>query len=158
MADYLREELGKLLDQYDEKRRATAAREQKVRDDDARFVENFAELRKSVVRPAFEAAAAMLAEHGHQVSIAEQEFAVDAASKVTEGVIALRIVPSGAAASSGGAQARALSISTRHYSKTVSIEAGKPLEGAKNTYPIERIDRRLVEEELIKFVAGIVAG
>ena len=158
MADYLREELGKLLDQYDEQRRVTAAREQKVRDDDARFVENFAELRRSVVRPAFEAAAAMLAERGHQVSIAEQEFSVDAAAKVTEAVISIRVVPSGAPASPGGAQGRALSFGTRHYSKTVSIDAGKPLEGAKGTYPVEQIDQRLVEEELVKFVAGIVAG
>lgn len=156
MADYLREELSKLLDQYDEKRRATAAREQKVRDDDARFIEKFAELRRGVVRPAFEAAAAILAEHGHQASIAEQEFTVDASSKVTEALITLRIVPAGA--SSGGAPARALSIGTRHYSKTVSIEAGRPLEGAKNTYPVEQVDRQLVEQELIRFVAGIVAA
>jgi hypothetical protein len=158
MADYLREELSKLLDQYDEKRRATAAREQKVRDDDARFIEKFAELRRGVVRPAFEAAAAILAEHGHQASIAEQEFAVDASSKVTEALITLRVVPAGAPASSGGAPARALSIGTRHYSKTVAIEAGRPLEGAKNTYPVEQIDRQLVEQQLIQFVAGIVAA
>jgi hypothetical protein len=43
-------------------------------------------------------------------------------------------------------------------SKTVLINAGKPLEGAKGTYPPEKIDRRRVEEELVKFVAGVVAG
>ena len=154
MADYLRDELGKLLNQYDEQRRAVAAREQKVRDEDALFVAGFTDLRRSVIRPAFETAAAMLAERGHKVTIAEQEFSVDAAAKVTEGEISLRIVVSGAKEDN----ARALSISTRHYNKTVWINAGKPLEGAKGTYPLEKVNRQRVEEELVRFVAGIVAG
>jgi hypothetical protein len=59
--------------------------------------------------------------------------------------------------------ARTLSITTRHYNKTVWINAGRALDpggmaGAKGAYPMERIDRQLVEEQLIKFVAGIVAG
>lgn len=158
MADYLRDELSKLLNQYDEQRRAVLAREQKVRDEDALFVARFAELRRSVIRPAFEAAGAMLAERGHKVTIAEQEFSVDAGSKVTEAGIFIHIVPSGAQASVRDDPGRALSISTRHYNKTVSINVGKPLEGAKGSYPLERIDRHLVEEELVRFVAGIVAG
>jgi hypothetical protein len=161
MADYLGEELGKVLDQYDERRRTVLAREQKLKDDDALFLKGFAELRKQLVRPVFEAAAAILAERGHKVSISEQEFSVDASSKVTEAGISIHIVPSGA----GGARlhdddARSFSISTRHYNKTVWINAGKPLEagGAKGTYPLEKIGRQLVEEELVRFVAGIVAG
>jgi hypothetical protein len=154
MADYLRDELGKLLDDYDERRRAVLAREQKVRDDDALFLAQFAELRRSVIRPAFEAAAAMLAERGHLASITEQEFSVAEGSKVSEAWIELRIVAAGAKE----ANARSLSISTRHYNKTVWINAGKPLEGAKGTYPLEKINRQRVEEELVKFVAGVVAG
>jgi DNA replication initiation complex subunit (GINS family) len=154
MADYLRDELGKLLNQYDEHRRAVAAREQKVKDDDALFVASFAELRRGIIRPAFETAGAMLAERGHKVTIAEQEFSVDAAAKVTEAEISLRIVPSGAKEGN----ARTLSISTRHYNKTVLINAGKPVEGVKGTYPLEKIDQHRVEEELVRFVAGIVAG
>lgn len=153
MADYLRNELGKLLDDYDERRRAVLAREQKVRDDDALFVTQFAELRRSVIRPAFEAAATLLAERGHLASITEQEFSVAEGAKVSEAWIALRIVPAGTKEEN----ARSLSISTRHYNKTVWINAGKPLEGAKGTYPLEKIDRQRVEEELVKFVAGVVA-
>ena len=96
MADYLRDELGKLLNQHDEQRRVVLAREQKVKDDDALFVAGFADLRRSVIRPAFETAAAMLAERGHKVTIAEQEFSVGAGAKVTEAEISLRIVVSGA--------------------------------------------------------------
>ena len=154
MADYLRDELGKLLNEYDERRRAVLEREQKVRDDDARFVARFAELRRGVIRPAFEAAATMLSERGHVASITEQEFSVAEGAKVSEAWIALRIVAAGAREEN----ARSLSISTRHYNKTVSINAGKPLEGAKGSYPLEKIDRQRVEEELVRFVAGVVAG
>lgn len=154
MADYLRDELGKLLNQYDERRRATLAREQKVRDEDALFVAQFVELRRGVIRPAFEAAAAMLAERGHIASLAEQEFSVAEGGKVSEAWISLRIVVSGAKDES----ARSLSFSTRHYNKTVWINAGKPLEGAKGTYALDKIDRARVEEELVRFVAGVIAG
>jgi hypothetical protein len=146
MADYLAEQLGKMLDQYDEQRRAVLAREQKVKDEDERFLKGFAELRRNVVRPVFEAAGRILAERGHKVTISEQEFAVDAGSKVTEAMISIHI------------HERSFSISTRHYNKTVWIDAGKPLEGTKGTYPLERIDRQLIEEELVKFVGRIVAG
>ena len=158
MADYLRDELGKLLNLYDAQREATRAREQKIKDEDALFVATFAELRRSVIRPAFETAAAMLAERGHKVTIAEQEFSVDAGSKVTEGGISIHIVPSGAPASARDDAGRSFSISTRHYSKMVLINTGQPLEGSKGTYPLEKIGKQLVEEELVKFVARLVGG
>jgi hypothetical protein len=154
MADPLREELAKLLDQYDERRRATLAREQKVRDDDLRFVAQFAELRRNVIRPAFELAAALLTERGHVAGITEQEFAVAEDGKVSEARIGLRIV----AAGTKEENARTLSVSTRHYNKTVWIDAGKPLEGTKGTYPLEKIDRQRIEEELVRFVGGLLAG
>jgi hypothetical protein len=83
---------------------------------------------------------------------------VDPAAKVTEGMISIHIVPSGTQASSRDERGRALSISTRHYNKTVWINSGKPLEGAKGTYALEKVDRQRVEEELVRFVAGIVAA
>jgi hypothetical protein len=158
MADYLRDELGKMLDRYDEQRRAVLAREQKLKDDDARFLEQFVELRRNVVRPVFEAAAAMLAARGHKVSITEQEFSVDVGGKVAEAGISIHIVPSGTGSPGHAEQGRSLSISTRHYSKTLWINAGKPPEGVKDTYPLSRIDQHLVEAELIRFVGAIVGG
>jgi hypothetical protein len=154
VADNLREELSRLLDQYDQRRQAVLAREQKVKDDDALFVARFAELRRNVIRPAFEVAAALLAERGHTASITEHEFAVAEGSKVSEASIALRVATLGTKEEN----ARALSVSTRHYNKSVLINAGKPLEGAKGTYPLEQIDRQRIEEELLRFVGEVVAG
>jgi hypothetical protein len=74
--------------------------------------------------------------------------------KASEASISLRIAPLGTREEN----ARTLSVSTRHYNKTASIDAGKPLEGAKGTYPLDRIDRQRVEEELVRFVGEIIAG
>jgi hypothetical protein len=158
MADHLRDELGKLLNRYDERRRVVQAREQKIKEEDALFVAGFAELRRSVIRPAFEVAAAILAERGHKVSIVEQEFTVDPAAKITEAGISIHIVPAGTQSTVRDERGRALSISTRLHNKTVWINTGKPLEVSKGSYPLKRVDRQLVEAELIGFVAGVIAG
>jgi len=160
----LREELSKMLDQYDERRRADVARERKSKDDDALFLTRFAELRRSVMRPVFEAAGALLAERGHDFSISEKEFSVDGGGKVTEAGISFHIVPSGMASQlHADDHGRTFSITTRHYNKTAWINSGAAMNaggvaGSKGAYPLERIERRLVEEELVKFVAAIMAG
>ena len=158
MADYLGQELQKLLDQYDEQRRATLAREEKVKEEDAQFVAAFAELRRSVIRPAFERAAAMLAARGHKVSVTEQEFSVDAHKKVNEAGIFIHVVPAGTQSTVPDEKGRALSISTRFYNKSVWISTGRPQEVAKGSYRIDQISREFVEEELVRFFAGVVAG
>ena len=164
MNDDLRAELTRELDRYDERRRADEAREKKAKDDDAGFLESFAELRRDVVRPVLEAAGAMLAERGHGFEISEKQFAADAEGKVREAGISLRIVPAGMAAElHAGDHERSLSITTRHYNKTVWISAGRPLDaggiaGAKGAYPIERVDRHLVEEEVVRLVAAVMGG
>ena len=163
MADPLREQLSKMLDQYDARRRADAARERKTKEDDALFLTRFVELSRTVIRPLFETAGALLAERGHGFTISEQEFAVGEGSKVTEAGISFTIVPSGMESPIYADRARSLSLTTRHYNKTVWINAGKPLDpggvaGSKGAYPLERIDRSLVEEELVKFVAAVMTG
>jgi hypothetical protein len=162
MADRMQDALSKMLDQYDERRRADSAREQKVKDDDARFLARFAEIRREVVRPVFEAAGALLAGRGHGFSISEQEFSVDGAGTVAEAGISLHILPSGMQAPAHADHARSLSLTTRHYNKTVWIHGGPTQDaggvaGAKGAYPLERIDRQLVEDEVLRLVAGVMA-
>jgi hypothetical protein len=162
MADYFGEALGKVLDEFDERRRADLAREQKVRDDDALFLAQFAELRRDVVRPVFEAAGKILAERGHKFSITEENFGVDGGSRVSEAGISIHIAPTGLDAQLHAEDhARSLSFTTRHYNKTVWINAGKSLDsggtaGSKGAHPLERITRQFVEEAVLKFVAGVV--
>lgn len=163
MADQLRDGLGKLLDQYDARRQADLAREQRTREEDARFLTRFAELRKNVVRPVFEEAGALLKERGHAFTISEDEFGIGEGG-VREAGISFHIAPTGMELPRHeDDHTRTLSITTRHYNKTVWINSGKSQDaggtaGAKGAYALEKIDRQLVEEALIKFVGGIIAG
>jgi hypothetical protein len=162
MADSMREALNKLLDDYDARRRGDLEREQKTRDDEARFLKDFAELRREVIRPVFEAAGALLEERGHRHSITEQEFLGGSEGRIAEAGITLRIVPAGTKAPLHEDQ-RSLSITTRHYNKTVWIHTGEPqaaggLAGGKDAFALEKVTKQLVEEELIAFVGRVVSS
>jgi len=162
MADHMQDALGKLLDVYDARRRSDLEREQRAKDEETRFLKDFAELRHTVIRPVFEAAGALLEERGHRYSITEQEFAAGAEGRISEAGITLRIVPSGTKAPLHEDQ-RSLAIATRHYNKTVWINSGESaasggLAGSKGAYVLEKVTRQLVEDELIAFVARVVAS
>lgn len=164
MSDHLHAELTRMLDAYDERRRADEARTKKTKDDDADFLQRFARLRREVVWPVFEAAGEMLVGRGHGAEIDEEEFSVDASGKVREAEISLHLAPAGMAAQlHAGDHARSLSITTRQYNKTVWISVGRSLaEGgaadAKGAYPLERIDKQLVEEQVVRLVASVMGG
>jgi len=92
----------------------------------------------------------------------EQEFVGGAEGRIAEAGITLRVVPSGTKAPLHEDQ-RSLTVSTRHYNKTVWIHSGEPqaqggLAGGKDAFAIEKVTRQLVEEELIAFVARVVAS
>ena len=162
MADHMRDALTKLLDVYDARRRGDLEREQKTRDDEVRFLKDFADLRREVIRPVFEAAGALLEERGHRYSITEQEFLGGSEGRIAEAGITLRIVPSGTKAPLHEDQ-RSLSISTRHYNKTVWIHTGEPqaaggLAGGKDAFALEKVTKQLVEEELIALVGRVVSS
>jgi hypothetical protein len=161
MADRMQTELGRLLDEYDARRRADTDREQRNREDEALFLQQFADLRHRVIRPVFETAGAMLEARGHRFSITEQESASANAGRISEAGISLRVVPSGTKAALHEDQ-RSLSITTRHYNKTVWINSGESpnsggIAGAKGAYELHKVTRQLVEDEVIAFVARVVA-
>ena len=163
MSAQLRAGLEALLDQYDETRRAAQARSDQAAADGTIYLEQFAELRRAVVRPVFEAVGAMLAERGHRFSIHEEEFAApDAGRTSREAAIVLRIDPAGMDEPVPGTDDnRSLSFTTRHYNKTVSVRNGAvPHEGAgsKSGLPIGRITLQLVEEEVLKLMAMLGRG
>ena len=122
MADQMRETLGKMLDQYDERRRGDQARMQQSRDADAQFLARFAELRRDVVKPVFEAAGALLAARGHEFRISEDDFSTDSGGKVTEAGISIQFQPAGA--SSPRPAATAALIHHRERSRIANNEFG----------------------------------
>ena len=159
----MREALGKVLDQFDERRRAIEAHELKVRADDERFLRQFAELRRDVIRPVLESAGAVLLERGHRFSIAEQEFGADAGGQPIEAGITLSVMPSGSQPSLHEDHAHSLSIMTRHYNKTLWINSGEAKDaggraGAQGAYAPDKINAQLVEDEVLGFIAKVLAG
>src|SRR6266480_1257588 len=164
MTEALRRELSKMLYRYDEARRHAQDRLQQAKADDALFLQRFADLRRGVVRPVFEAVGAILQERGHGFSISEEDYAVNASGRSTEARIAIHILPAGMETSlHANDPMLSLSITTRHYNKTVSIiggEAAVPggLAGSRGAYEVAQIDTELVEGELLKLVAGILKG
>jgi len=156
--------LGKMLDAYDTRRSADVAREKKSKDDDALFLTSFSELRRNVVRPVFEQAGAMLAERGHAFEISEEEFGADVGGKVREAGISLHIAPAGMPAQLHAEDhERSLSVTTRHYNKTVWVSGGRALQaggaaGAKGAYALERVNQQLIEEEVVRLVGAVMAG
>lgn len=163
MTAQLRADLGALLNEYDEARRVAQARSDQAAADDTIYLAQFAELRRAVVRPVFEAVGAVLAERGHRFSIEEEEFAAPGAGAAPrQATIVLRVTPAGMEESApGNDDKRSLSFTTRHYNKTVSLRNGAvPYEGSgsKSGLAIERITLQLVEEEVLKLMAALVRG
>lgn len=161
MAERMRDAVNKLLDAYDARRRGDEEREQKTKDDAARFLADFAELRRNVIRPVFEAAGGMLEARGHRFSIVEQELVPGTAGTINEAGITMRIVPSGTKAALHEDRS-SLSITTRHYNKTVWINSGEAqrsggIAGAAGAFALDKVTSQLVEDEVIAFVARVVA-
>ena len=162
MADNLSLELGKLLDQYEDKRRAVEERRLQVKTDEDAYQKAFTRLRLEVIRPVFEAVGAILKARGHDFVISEDEYVGEPAGKTREALISIQVIPAGMEKSSqGDAPFPSLSFMTRHYNKTVCIRASNAVPklngGAspRGDYPLDRIDKELVQAELLKLIAGI---
>jgi hypothetical protein len=155
-------ELGTMLDAYDVVRRADELHKRRSEDEGLRFLADFAELRGKLVRPVFEAAGELLRTRGHDYAIREEEFVFDGNGKTSEALISMRITPAGMEkAAASDLQRRELTLSTRHYNKTVSITNGAvpqsgSIAGAGGSHTLSQIDAQLVEEELLKLVASLV--
>jgi hypothetical protein len=155
--------LKQLLDEYDEKRRAAEDRRLQTKTDEDRFFQHFAELRQNVVRPVFESMGAILTGRGHEVRISQEEYGVDANGKATEASISMHIRPAGMEnAARERDELPSLSVSTRHYNKTVCLLGANalPLPGdgisRRGDYQLAQLNEALIEREVLKVIAEIV--
>jgi len=152
-------ELGKLLDQYEDQRRAVEERRRQAIADDESFQKRFADLRTRVVRPVFEEMGGILRARGHDFSISEDEYVGEPGGKTTEAAVSIRVMPAGMESE---AQAPSLSFVTRHYNKTVCIRSSYALPqpgssaGPRGDHQLAQIDKDLVQSEALKLIAGLV--
>lgn len=155
-------ELGKLLDQYDEKRSAVAARMRQGKADEVAFLDEFANLRRSVMHPVFEAVGAVRKVRGHDFSISEGEYASEPGGKATEAKISIRILlagPDGAARDPSSVR-RSLSppgTATEWWKSTAAalVSRSDGSAGPRGAYQLAQLTTALVKTELLKLVAEI---
>lgn len=163
MAQDLSSKLGELLDQYDANRRAVEDRKRQVKLDEDSFQSGFAELRSRVVRPVFEASGAILKARGHDFGIVERESERAPGGKVSEASIAMHVMPAGMEPPTQvNAEAPSLAFITRHYNRTVCVLATNAVPkpsgaaGSRGDYQLAQVDAALVQDEVLKLIAGIV--
>lgn len=162
MSKRLLAEVGAMLDAYDVVRRADADRKRRLEAEGLAFLAGFAELRRAVVRPVFEAVGELLKERGHGFAIEEEEFVFEPGGKTKEAAICIRITPAGMEnAAPSDQHLRELRFATRHYNKTVSVTNGAvpqsgSMAGLSGGYALSQINTQLVEQELVKLVAALV--
>ncbi len=152
-----------MLDAYDGVRRADEQRERRNESEGLAFLAGFAELRRNVVRPVFEAAGALLKARGHDFTIAEEEFVFGADGRASEAAIRLVITPAAGMASAAPADAprRELALATRQYNRTVVIMNGAvpqpgSASGAPGGYTLAQIGTQLIEDHVLKLVAALM--
>jgi len=163
MAHDMNVELGRLLDRYDEIRQAVEQRKRQLKTDEDAFQDGFAKLRSDVIGPAFEATGAILRARGHDFSVSEDEHAEEPGGKSTEAAITIHVMPAGMEKPvHGNGRFPSLSFVTRHYNRTVCIFASNAVPkpsgaaGSRGDYRLAQIDTDLVQDELLKLIAGIV--
>jgi hypothetical protein len=162
MADNFESTLGRLLDQYDEKRQAVAARVAQVKAEKLAFIEDFAQLRRAVIRPVFEVLGGALRARGHAFTITEEE-STEEGAKATEAKISINIMPVGPEGfPTLPEQGATLSFVTRHYTRSVEIRGGNIASqsdgavGRRGDYQLSQITPALVQEKLLSLVGDIV--
>ena len=152
MAEHLNSKLGKALDPLTGKHDAGTGgklRSKAAVDD---FPGDFAKLKLSVIRPAFEKIGSLLKERGHDINISEDE----------HGKISIHIVPPGVKKS---IQAYdwfpTFSFFGAPYTKTIGLQGrnarrnAEGSTGARGDYKPAQLNQPLVERELMKFVGEI---
>lgn len=161
MANALSNELTRLLDRFDERRRSEEERVVQVRTDGEAFLKKFADLRRNVIRPVFEQAGTILKQRGHSFALIEEEYSSQGGGTTTEASISIRIKPSGSTRPDD--ELPSLCIATRHYNKTVSIRGVGGLRPANGTgprgdYQMDQVNAELIEAGLLNLVTEMANG
>jgi hypothetical protein len=152
MAENLNPKLGQSLDLFTGKRDAgTGAKLQsKAAVDD--FPGDFAKLKLSVIRPAFENIGIMLKERGHEINVSE-----DAGGKIS-----IHIVPAGAKKSIHPYDwFPTLSFIGAPFTRTIGLHGrnarrnSESASGPRGDYKPSQVNKQFVEKELMKFVGEI---
>ena len=152
MTDEQQLKMGKALDQFTAARAPGAGGKPKGSAGEDDFAGDFARLKLSVIRPAFENIGNMLKERGHEFKISEEP----------GGKISIHIVPAGVSKSIHPYDwFPTFSVFGAPYTKTVGLHGrnmrpnSESASGSRGDYKPAQISREIVERELMKFIGEI---
>jgi len=95
MADKFESDLDKVLDGFDKAEKVRQASTQQRKTEEDTFENDFAAIRKNVIRPVFQSTVDRLKARGHDGQITEREHSVDHQGRPSEASIQLVIYPGG---------------------------------------------------------------
>lgn len=142
--------MGKMLDQFTGKGTAHSVTLSSASAAGDSFAAAYEEIKRTVIRPAFENAGGMLKARGHEIHISEEP----------GGKIAIHIVPAGAKKSIHPYDwFPTFDLFPAPFSKAIGIHvrnARPNSEGSsRGEYKLAQVNRELVEKELMKFIGEI---
>jgi len=152
MAEDLNSKLGKALDRFTGKRDAGTGGKPQSKTNADDFPGDFAKLKLSVIRPAFEAVGNGLKARGHEFNISEEP----------GGKISIHIVPAGAKKSIHPYDwFPTLSFVGAPFTRTIGLlgrnarRNSESSSGPRGDYKPAQVNKEIVEKELMKFVGEI---
>jgi hypothetical protein len=152
MAEDVNSKPGQALDPFTGKRNAATGGKPQSRTAVDDFPGDFAKLKLSVIRPAFEAVGNMLRERGHEINISE-----DAGGKIS-----IHIVPAGVKKSLHPFDwYPTLSFFGAPFTRTIGLHGrnarrnSDSASGPRGEYRPSQVNKEIVEKELMKFVGEI---
>jgi len=151
MADE-QDNMAKTLDMFSGKRAGSAAGSPPIKSSEEHFAADFATLKKSVIRPAFENIGGMLKQRGHGIHISEDP----------NGKIAIHIVPAGVEKSIHPYDwFPTFSVFGAPFTGSVGMHGrnmrpnSEATSGSRGDYKLAQVDRSVVEKALMKFIGEI---
>ena len=152
MAEDLNSKMNKALDQFTGKRAGGTDHTPQGKTNEDDFPGDFAKLKLSVIRPAFEAIGNKMEERGHEINISEEP----------GGRISIHIVPAGVNKSIHPYDwFPTLSFFGAPFTKTVGMQgrnARRNSEGGsgrRGEFKLPQVTKEFVEKELMKFIGEI---
>ena len=163
MADQFNKDLEKIFDQHDELERTRTQQVQETQRQEDEFLSRFAEVRKTVIRPAFERIGALLEARGHSFKIEESEYAKHGDGKlISSATITMYVAPG---ESKGNSRPHDLPhigyhvhyVHTKKVTLFVStIASGSGTSGGKGDFPLEAITSDLIDQHTLAFLKEIL--
>jgi len=160
----IEEEIKTLLDNYDHKLKEEKEKAKKMEEKEDRFLKEFSILCSEVIKPVMEQIGSQLKERGNDYSIEEEKERKDPQGRTLDAIIIMNIFPSEVKRHEYDATSTPhIAFRATRYEKKVVIlgsnimpNRGSSSSGPRGEFEIDRIDKDLVANEILKMLKEIL--